>query len=81
MILTRQCLKCEKVLKIYFKLIRERAKIFLMAIKRGAKGLPLRRNFFGGGTSFYCWKVPTAIKLQGGGGKALMALPLRKELF
>ena len=59
-----------------------RKKQILMAVQlRGGpiKGLPLRKNFF---WDFFliCWKVPTAIKL-GGGGKALMALPLIKWYF
>ena len=47
-----------------------------------ARGLPLRKKtlfrFF-----LFVEKVPTAIKLEAGGpgGKALIALPLRKYLF
>ena len=48
----------------------------------GGKGTDIKekRTFF----NFYfilLLKVPTAIKLRGGGAKALMALPLREELL
>ena len=47
---------------------------------RGVKGFPLRNqklfeNFF------IVKKIPTAIELEGEGGKALMAMPLSKDFF
>ena len=45
------------------------------------KGLPIRKNNFSHDFFKFVEKVPTAIKLKGGGEEAIMALPLRKELF
>ena len=56
----------------------------LFDIKRGGgriKRLPLRKNNFLGDLKKFVGKFLTAIKLGGRGGKALMTLPLRKELF
>ena len=45
-------------------------------LRGGGEGLPLRRK-----NTFFYEKVPTAIKLEGEEGKALMAMPLRKNGF
>ena len=48
--------------------------------KMGVKGLPLRKKYLVRDFFLICFvKVPTASKLEG--GEALMAPPLRKELF
>jgi len=43
--------------------------------------VPLRRKKFKTFLFLFVDKVPTAIKLAGGRGKALMALTSKKELF
>ena len=52
-----------------------------MAVPLRVLAIKKYKLFFGGTLFYFIEKVPAAIKLQGVGGKALVALPLRKKLF
>ena len=64
--------------ELFREAARRRKNIFLMAVPLRGGGLPLRKKNFCG-DFFYLLK--NAIKLEGGGGKALIAFPLRIDFI